>query len=80
MDIKKINYFRWCKTVRQSQIYDKLDDKFSKDRKDDKVSKDEKAGRDSTTLRQIDDKVQSGLRPDYKTRALCRQSQYQSNS
>ena len=29
--LKKINYFRWCKTVRQSQIYDKLDDKFSKD-------------------------------------------------
>ena len=27
--LKKINYFRWCKTaVRQSQIYDKLDDKF----------------------------------------------------
>ena len=51
----------------------KLDDRISKDRKDDKVSKDRKAGRNSTTQQQLDDKVQSGLRPSYKTRALCRQ-------
>ena len=51
----------------------KLDDKVSKDRKDDKVSKDRKAGRNSTTQQQLDDKVQSGLRPSYKTRALCQQ-------
>ena len=57
------------KTGRQRQISRQLDDRISKD----EFFLDRKAGRNSTTQQQLDDKVQSGLRPSYKTRASCRQ-------